>query len=71
MGLMVLPSVTAKHRASSSRRGAMLCSRASRSTSGVPMIARVSFISSAEPIPPPNRISSTRASLLRARPNRP
>ena len=68
IGLITLPVVTAKDRVSSSTRPSIRCLPASRSMSGVPTIARVSFISRADARPTPNSTASTRESALRARP---
>ena len=60
IGLATLPVVIANARAKSSIFFGRLHRAASPSTSGVPMIASVSFISSAERIPNP-KITRTRS----------
>ena len=60
IGLATLPIVIAMHKARSSTLGRMPCFFASNRTTGVPMIARVSFIRMADASPMPKRISSRR-----------
>ena len=69
IGLITLPIVTAKASDSSRILGCVLDFRAKDSTTGVPMIASVSFIKKAEKIPIPKRMHSIRASSVLALPN--
>ena len=69
MGLMTLPVVMANARQSRSSFGEIMFLRAKSSMMGVPMMARVSFMRTADPIPMVKRMASTSASTDFARPN--
>ena len=62
IGLGTLPNVTANARAKSMSFGGRLCFFANASITGVPIIARVSFMRNADASPAPNRMESISAS---------
>ena len=70
MGLVTLPMVTANARESSMSLGEILCALARWRTSGVPIIAIVSFIKRADASPMKTMTRRTRESTERVRLNR-